>query len=459
MRESDQDKKRKKQIYMMKPAPEPQKDAQKAPAYKRADDEAGPDAANAAQEPPKGGGNRRRNVLIVGLAVLLVACVSLAIILPGCNQKPVEASSASESVSESEAPVSVVTESGYDKDALVLSASEYGGTVLGKTDDAGDTYVKDTLFLGDSNTARMLEYSAVTKVTLNTSIGVEGMGIGGALSNYCVKFRNYSGAYNMAQAVAILQPRRVVITFGTNNAGGTSVDSFINTYGQVLDAIEESYPYAEIIIASVPPVAQVHMNQYITMNIIDGYNLALVELAKERGLKFLNWSENLKDGATGYMKAGYAVDDGIHISKAGMEAMFEYFRTHALDSEDERPKPLDPIPERLPIPRPVTSTAATPVTEDQGAASSSSSSSTSSSSSSSSSSQSQAPASSSAAAEPAPVPSSSSEAATPDPLPPEPTPVPSDPVVVPSEPVVVPDPVPSTPVVPDPNLPQDPVVI
>ena len=162
----------------------------------------------------------------------------------------------------------------------------------------------------------------------------------------------------MTQAVAILKPRRVVITFGTNNAGGMKTESFITAYNNVLDALEESYPYADIIIGAVPPIAQNHMNQSLSMTAIDEYNQALVELAKERDLKFLNWTEDLKDHGTGFIKSGYAVGDGVHLSKDGMKSMITYFRTHSHISEDLRPKPLGNIPKRLAIPPPVVSSTA-----------------------------------------------------------------------------------------------------
>lgn len=136
------------------------------------------------------------------------------------------------------------------------------------------------------------------------------------------------------------------MTFGTNNTVGWSTETFVESYRTALEAINEAYPYADIIINAIPPVHQYHDNPDITMETIDKYNLALVDLAEEMGFKFLNSAEVLKDGSTGYAKWDYTLTDGIHLNKDALTALFDYFRTHSYLTEDDRPTPLNPIPER-----------------------------------------------------------------------------------------------------------------
>ncbi len=230
-----------------------------------------------------------------------------------------------------------------------LDPGEHGGALLQKSDDGGLTYLRETLFLGDSNTARMLHYKESTHLTANSCIGVESMAISGAATERRVSFEGDSKQYTLAQSVAVLQPRRVVITFGTNNIGFTPVDTFIELYEKVVDDIKANYPYADIVIGAVPAVAREHDNNTITMQEINRYNTRLLQLADEKGVWFLNWNEKMQDASTGYMKKGYTVDDGIHISQFGAETMVEYFRTHVLETSDRRPQPLGKIPNRLPL--------------------------------------------------------------------------------------------------------------
>ena len=62
------------------------------------------------------------------------------------------------------------------------------GTVLPQTPDAGRSYVDETLFIGDSNTARYLLYADDTGqafTTLNNNIGVVSMGAGAITTLKC----------------------------------------------------------------------------------------------------------------------------------------------------------------------------------------------------------------------------------------------------------------------------------
>ncbi len=278
------------------------------------------------------------------LGVLLVICILLAVFSPLFKK------SAAPAVSASAPAAQASSSANYDKDAHKIDTTLLDTTVLGLTEDAGPEYVTETLFIGDSNTARMPEYNSVTGVTLQNSIGIEGMGIQSVQYNTDVIFQGYSHRVSIPAAVTLMQPRRIVITFGTNNAGYNNVDSFIDSYATVLDAIHEAYTYADIIIGAVPPIAQGTSYGVVNMEAIDAYNAALAELADKEGYKFLNWTEALKDKNTGYIKAGYTVADGIHLNELAMKAMFDYFRTHSHIVEDTRPMPLNPIPWHLPTP-------------------------------------------------------------------------------------------------------------
>jgi hypothetical protein len=86
------------------------------------------------------------------------------------------------------------------------------------------------------------------------------------------------------------------------------------------------------------PLGQQHSNQSLTQTQVDEYNKALVEMCKEKGWKFLNSAEVLKDSVTGYAKSGYVeTSDGIHLTRTAMDALFNYIRTHSYITEDDRP--------------------------------------------------------------------------------------------------------------------------
>ena len=137
----------------------------------------------------------------------------------------------------------------------------------------------------------------------------------------------------------MMQPKRVILTFGTNDLSPSySADSFVKAYQEGIQTIVDAYPSVDIIVNSIPPLGQVHSNQNLTQSQVDEYNKALVEMCQKQGWKFLNSAEVLKDSSTGYAKSGYVeASDGIHLTKAAMDDLFEYVRTHSYITEDDRP--------------------------------------------------------------------------------------------------------------------------
>ena len=260
---------------------------------------------------------------------------------------------------------SIVQESGYDATKNTIDQGEFSATVLPETEDAGQEYIDTTLFLGDSNTARM--YRVFDFCSYDNAIGSVGMSAR-SLQNYaCVKFSGYGSYVTMPQAVALMQPRRVIVTFGTNDLDPNySAASFAENYRAGLQAIADAYPAADIIVNAIPPLGRSHSNASLTQSQVDEYNKAIVEMCDANGWKFLNSAEALKDAATGYAKEGYVESsDGIHLTRAAMDALFTYIRTHSYLTEDTRPA-LTTIPEHTDDKDAVTYT--TPAAEEAPAA-------------------------------------------------------------------------------------------
>ena len=234
----------------------------------------------------------------------------------------------------------VVSGSDYDQTQNQIDASQYDGTVLAETQDAGQDYIDSTLFLGDSNTARM--YRLFDYCSYDNAIGSVGMSARQLASYECVQFEGYSGYKTMPEAVALMQPERVIITFGTNDAG-TDTDTFISNYKEGIQAVQDAYPSVDIIINAVPPIGRNHINSSLDQSQLDEYNKAIAQMCEENGWKFLNSAEVLK-GSDGYAKDGYTESDGIHLTSTAMDVLFNYIRTHSYITEDDRPV-LTTIPE------------------------------------------------------------------------------------------------------------------
>ena len=205
--------------------------------------------------------------------------------------------------------------------------------LLTETADAGTDYLNDTLFLGDSNTVRLYNNGLIS---LQQFCAKEGIGTQVALNEGIVTFKKDSNHYTIPQAVAMMKPSRVVMTFGTNDTG-MEVSDFIAHYTALIQAIQQSYPYTDIIVNTVPPVPADHSNYpHMDQAKIDDFNMALLDLCEQLGVRFLNSAEALK-GSDGYGIADYYTSGDIHLKSAGLKAVLNYLRTHALQTEDRRP--------------------------------------------------------------------------------------------------------------------------
>ena len=255
------------------------------------------------------------------LAVLLTFGITTTLLKKG-GEEP--APSVSESVAD---PTSGGDLSGHYQ---IDNAST---ALLTETADAGTDYLNDTLFLGDSNTVRLYNNGLIS---LQQFCAKEGIGTQVALNEGIVTFKKDSNHYTIPQAVAMMKPRRVVMTFGTNDTG-MEVSDFIAYYTALIQAIQQSYPYTDIIVNTVPPVPADHSNYpHMDQAKIDDFNMALLDLCEQLGVRFLNSAEALK-GSDGYGVADYYTSGDIHLKSAGLKAVLNYLRTHALQTEDRRP--------------------------------------------------------------------------------------------------------------------------
>ena len=277
---------------------------------------------------------------------VLLAAAALAVCLTGCSHAQTDATpSATSETAEAAATATPAATPATSAEPVCAEV----GTILPETADAGRSYVDETLFIGDSNTARYLLYANETGTaftSLNNNIGVVSMGVGSITSLKCEKFKGSSAMYTVPDAVAMLKPKRIIICYGTNNLSGSSTDAtnYIKTYLQGLQAIQTAWPYCDIIVSAIPPLDRQRENMNLTMTQVDAYNAALVQMCEENGFKFLNSTEVLRDDATGWAKKDYTLSDGVHLSKEAVTAYFTYVRTHAYAAEDRRPQPLGTIP-------------------------------------------------------------------------------------------------------------------
>lgn len=263
--------------------------------------------------------------IVCALAALLTIGITLTMLKRG--KAPAEQPGDSSIITPAPAP------EGEEDISDHYQINETSSALLTGTADAGDAYQEQTLFIGDSNTVRLY---ANGLISLQQFCAKEGIGTSAALNEGIVTFKRDDNRYTIAQAVAKMKPRRVVIMLGTND-NGMSTEDFISHYTALVQAIQASYPYTDIIVNTVPPVPSNHSN-YPNMDQtrIDDFNMALLTMCEQLDVKFLNSAEALKD-ANGYGNVDYYQSGDIHLKPAGLKVLLKYLRTHAYETEDRRP--------------------------------------------------------------------------------------------------------------------------
>ena len=147
-------------------------------------------------------------------------------------------------------------------------------------------------------------------VPLENYMALEGMGIESISQGPCVYFRWGDKSLYHSAGHQKVKPRRVVMTFGTNNASGQFTrESFIDAYRDAITAIQDS-----------PPVLRRHHQrnsahrQGALLPLTSQWKRWMISIRRWKNWRrswtpFLNSSEALK-GGDGYAKPDYVIGDG-----------------------------------------------------------------------------------------------------------------------------------------------------
>ena len=222
----------------------------------------------------------------------------------------------------------------YDKTIYDTEIVKYSDVIIPFTDAVNPNYLDKTVFVGDSNTEGLGSFE---HLPLSNVLGKHSMDIQGVTDNAYIQIaednpeteEDESQYINTIQALAIKQPKRIIINFGTNNAGAhASPAQFKSVYSQTLQQIKAVCPNTQIVVAAVLPVAQERSYPKILMSVIDEFNLALAQLCREEGYGFLLYPEVFKDSETGFMNTSYISKDGVHLNGDGYRLLLDYANKH-----------------------------------------------------------------------------------------------------------------------------------
>lgn len=210
--------------------------------------------------------------------------------------------------------------------------------VLEQTADMGQNYIDSIIFLGDSTTYHMINRAVLSggKDTKQVWSGVDENGdpsgtlmLDGMIHKTNIYHPLDGKAKTVAQAVAEEKPKYMVITLGVNGIAYSTEAQFKAYYGKLIDAIEQASPDTKIILQSIFPVSASYDQKggKLCNANIDVANTWIMQLAKDKGCKYLDTASVLKN-SSGTMIESYNAGDGIHMTADAYRAILQYIRTH-----------------------------------------------------------------------------------------------------------------------------------
>ena len=182
----------------------------------------------------------------------------------------------------------------------------------------------DSIFFGDSITAAIPFYGFAPGAAVMAFAGDNPVSINERKVNVAGEL------LSVVETAKILDGERGHIYIMFSALGLTpEIEQFIEGYEIFIDLVEYSFPDARIFIQSIPPITYAAglSHQWPTNEIINEYNLALMDLARQRRLIFLDIASALTD-ETGHLSPKASPADGIHLSAEYYYIWFDYLKRH-----------------------------------------------------------------------------------------------------------------------------------
>ncbi|MDR0469206.1 MAG: GDSL-type esterase/lipase family protein [Peptococcaceae bacterium] len=194
------------------------------------------------------------------------------------------------------------------------------------------SYFDDALFIGDSRVVGLMLYSDLTEATFYAEKGVNILNL---LSNKLV-IQTGGGKITIPEALQTETFGKIYIKMGLNELGWRNLETFADTYGQVIDQIRELQPDAVFYVQSIIPVSKKKSTEdkIFTNERIMVINELIKKMAWERGIYYLDVYNRMTD-LEGYLPED-AGTDGIHMNKKFCKIWLEYLLRHTVRDDGQR---------------------------------------------------------------------------------------------------------------------------
>jgi lysophospholipase L1-like esterase len=202
--------------------------------------------------------------------------------------------------------------------------------LLGVTEDMGQEYIDQIIFLGDSTTYGLKYYAVLSGGKETTQVWTPTSGTltlsqqGFATIVYPITGEEIP----IRDAVERALPEMMVITLGVNGVSFMDEDYFKTEYISLVNDILDLSPETKVILQSIFPIASNYEYQRDINNTkITDANAWILEIAEATGVKYLD-TYSVLIGDDGFLPQAYHNGDGLHLNTDSFNLVLNYIRTH-----------------------------------------------------------------------------------------------------------------------------------
>lgn len=263
---------------------------------------------------------RRRIAIISTLAVALaVFGVLRSLGGPAAPNEPVALATVSPTQTPTAAPTQTPSPTAAPTQTPSAPPKSTAASGTGQED------FSDAVFIGDSRTVGLQQNGGLAnaKFFCGTGLNVET-----AMTKPVVTLAGGSKG-TVVDALRQTPCQRVYVMFGVNELGWPSAGSFKKKYVELIQALRQAQPEAEIYVQSILPISKEKSDssEMYKQSKINDFNQALLQMASEEGVRYLNVA-SVVTGSDGYLPKE-AATDGVHLTKSYCKKWVDYLKTHS----------------------------------------------------------------------------------------------------------------------------------
>lgn len=203
-----------------------------------------------------------------------------------------------------------------------------GGPNAPSSDESFQDYLNNTIFIGDSRTNGMVNFSFINR---NNAYAIDGANHQTMRTNRFLTMSSTGRKLTIAEAIGVVKPVRMIVSFGINGVGFMGEEKFFTEYAALLDELKAASPDSILVVQSILPVSQTREaeDNRLTNAVINTYNQRLKALTLEKGGRWLD-TANLLKNSQGSLNAIYDSGDGLHFNKRAYQVLFNYYDQHRI---------------------------------------------------------------------------------------------------------------------------------